>query len=214
MTRNRDATGEFNMQFLIRKAAIAAGLILLGILPVTAQAPQFKDTPFTVKLTSPLSTKTSQKGQEVTAQVVSPSEYQNWFMIGEVDKSASSGSMNKTSELRFSFHKLTNPNGSIQYPVVANVTSFTNSKGVQNADEEGQIVQKKNSAAKAALIGGAIGAGIGALAGGGKGAAIGAGAGAGAGLLFATFGVKGPTISFDTGSQFGLTVTSQGHNSQ
>jgi len=85
---------------------------------------------------------------------------------------------------------------------------------VQNADEEGQIVEKKNSAAKAAVIGGLVGAGIGALAAGGKGAAIGAGAGAGAGLLFATFGVKGPTITFDAGSQFGLTVTSQAQNAK
>ena len=42
----------------------------------------------------------------------------------------------------------------------------------------------------------------------------GAGAGAGAGLLFATFGVKGPTITFDAGSEFGLSVTSQAPNAQ
>ena len=198
----------------IRKATITAGLILIGLLPLAAQTPNFKDTPFTVKLTSPLSSKTSQKGQEVTAQVISPPQYQNWFMIGQVDNAKSSGSMTKTSELRFSFHKLANANGSVQYPVTANVTSFTNSKGVQNADEEGQIVEKKNSATKAAIIGGLAGAGIGALAGGGKGAAIGAGAGAGAGLLFATFGVKGPTITFEAGSQFGLAVTSQAQNAR
>ncbi len=195
-----------------RKAALAAALILLGLLPAVAQAPNFKDAPFTVKLTSPLSSKTSQKGQEVTAQVTSPPEYKNWFVIGQVDNAKSSGSMTKTSELRFSFHKLANANGAIQYPIKANVTSFTNSKGVQNADEEGQIVEKKNSAAKAAIIGGLVGAGIGALAAGGKGAAIGAGAGAGAGLLFATFGVKGPTITFDAGSEFGLSVSSQAPN--
>ena len=202
------------MRCNIRKATITVGLILIGLLPLAAQTPNFKDTPFTVKLTSPLSSKTSQKGQEVTAQVISPPQYQNWFMIGQVDNAKSSGSMTKTSELRFSFHKLANANGSVQYPVTANVTSFTNSKGVQNADEEGQIVEKKNSATKAAIIGGLAGAGIGALAGGGKGAAIGAGAGAGAGLLFATFGVKGPTITFEAGSQFGLAVTSQAQNAR
>lgn len=194
------------------KAPLTAALILFSLLPAAAQAPQFKDTPFTVKLTSPLSSKTSQKGQEVTAQVITPEKYKNWFVIGQVDNAKSSGSMTKTSELRFSFHKLANANGSVQYPIQANVTSFTNSKGVQNADEEGQIVEKKNSAKKAAIIGGLAGAGIGALAGGAKGAAIGAGAGAGAGLLFATFGVKGPTITFDAGSEFGLTVTSQAPN--
>ncbi len=202
------------MPSFLRRAALCTAVTLLALLPAAAQAPHFKDTPFTVKLTSPLSTKTSQKGQEVTAQVVAPPEYKNWFMIGKVDSAKSSGSMTKTSELRFSFHKLSNTNGSIQYPVVANVTSFTNSKGVHDTDEEGQIVQKKNSAAKAALIGGGAGAIIGAIAGGGKGAAIGAAAGAGAGLLFASFGVKGPTISFDAGSEFGLTVSSSGQNVQ
>ncbi len=202
----------------LKRIAVSAAIFWMALLPLKAQnsapPPHFKDTPFAVKLTSPLSSKTSQKGQEVTAQVVSPAEYKNWFVIGQVDKASSSGSLNKTSELRFSFHKLANANGSIQYPIAANVTSFTNSKGVQNTDEEGQIVEKKNSAAKAALIGGAVGAGIGAIAGGGKGAAIGAGAGAGAGLLFASFGVKGPTISFDAGSQFGLSVTTRDQKAQ
>ena len=199
------------MQSYVKATAVAA-LILMGLLPLSAQAPQFKDAPFTVQLTSPLSSKTSQKGQEVTAQVVAPPQYKGWFMVGQVDNSKSSGSMTKTSELRFSFHKLANTDGSIQYPVNANINSFTNSKGVQNTDEEGQIVEKKNSAKKAAVIGGLVGAGVGALAGGAKGAAIGAGAGAGAGLLFATFGVKGPTITFDTGSQFGLTVNTAAPN--
>jgi hypothetical protein len=202
------------MQCFIRKSALTFAIALLGLLPLSAQTPHFKDNPFTVKLTSPLSSTTSQKGQEVTAQVVAPDEYKNWFMIGQVDSAKSSGSIKKTSELRFSFHTLANANGSVKYPVVANITTFTNSKGVQNADEEGQIVEKKNSAAKAAVIGGLVGAGIGALAAGGKGAAIGAGAGAGAGVLFATFGVKGPKITFDAGSQFGLTVSSQGQNAQ
>lgn len=170
--------------------------------------PHFKDTPFTVKLTAPLSSKTSEKGQEVTAQVVTPAAYKGWFMIGQVDNSKSSGSMKKTSELRFSFHKLSSADGSQQYPVNATVTSFTNSKGEQNTDEEGQIVEQKNPAVKAGVIGGLAGAGVGAIFGGAKGAAIGAGAGAGAGVLFATFGVKGPSISFDSGSQFGLSVNS------
>ena len=74
------------MRFYFRKAAVTVGLIFTALLPLAAQAPQFKDTPFTVKLTSPLSSKTSQKGQEVTAQVVSPEQYKNWFMIGQVDK--------------------------------------------------------------------------------------------------------------------------------
>jgi hypothetical protein len=199
---------------MLRTKVLFAAAILVACLPCFAQAPHFKDTPFVVKLTSPLSSKTSLKGQEVTAQVVSPPQYKNWFMIGQVDSVKNSGSMNKTSELRFSFRKLASADGATQYPVIANITNFTNSKGQQNADEEGQIVEKKNTAAKAAVIGAVAGGVIGALAGGGKGAAIGAGAGAGAGLLFSTFGVKGPNITFEAGSQFGLTVSSQGQNAQ
>jgi len=100
-----------------------------------------------------------------------------------------------------------NPDGSVKIPVSAQVTSFSNSKGVKNTDEEGQIVEHKNQAAKSAVIGGALGAGIGALAGGAKGAGIGAAAGAAAGLLFASFGTKAPSITFDTGSEFELSVS-------
>ena len=191
---------------------VAAAVLLIG--GAAGQTPRLKDTPFRVKLTAPLSSKTSQQGQEVTAEVVSPEEYRHWFVIGKVDKAMSSGSMTKRSELRFSFQKLTNANASVQIPVVANVTQFTNSKGIQNTDEEGQIVEKKSSAGKAAVIGGLAGAGLGAVLGGAKGAGIGAAAGAGAGLLFASFGVKGPTISFDTGSEFQLSVTTQGSAAQ
>jgi hypothetical protein len=79
---------------------------------------------------------------------------------------------------------------------------------VKNTDEEGQIVESQNQAAKAAAIGGGAGAAIGGLAGGGKGAGIGAAAGAAAGLFYASFGTKAPNISFDTGSAFELSVSS------
>lgn len=160
----------------------------------------------TVKLTSPMSTKTSQPRQQVTAQVVAPPEYQNWFMVGQIDKIANSGSMNKRSELRFSFQLLMDASGCLRMPVRADIKSFTNSKGIHDTDEEGQIVQRKNTGAKSALIGAGVGALIGGLTGGATGAGIGAGAGAAAGLLFSTFGVKGPTISFDAGSQFQVSV--------
>lgn len=180
----------------------------------TGQNPRLNNALFKVKLTSPISSKTSQPRQQVMAQVISPVQFQNWFMIGQIDKAVSSGSMKKKSELRFSFQKLTNTDASTQIPIHANITSFTNSKGVQNTDEEGQIVEKRNPGAKAALIGAGAGALIGGLAGGPKGAAIGAGAGAVAGVLVASFGVKGPTISFDAGSQFDVSVTTPSPNAR
>lgn len=196
------------MKFIFTKIVTVAVLFMLSAGWTRGHAQRFQKAPFTVRLVAPLSTKTSQKGQEVTAEVVTPAQYEHWFMIGQVDKSVSSGSFKKKSELRFSFHSLVNKDGTSKIPVSAIVVSFTNSKGVQNTDEEGQIVESKNEAGKAAAIGAIAGAGIGALAGGAKGAGIGAAAGAGAGLLFSTFGVKGPTISFDSGSQIQLEVTS------
>lgn len=197
------------MTMLIRRTMYLALILAITVAALSAQAPTFKNTAFTVRLTAPLSTKTSQKGQEVTAQVIVPAAFENWFVVGRVDKSVSSGSFDKKSELRFSFQRLMKADGSVRYPINAQVTSFTNSKGTKNTDEEGQIVEHKNQAAKSAVIGALAGAGIGALAGGGKGAAIGAGAGAAAGLLFASFGTKGPSISFDTGSQFDLSVSNE-----
>jgi hypothetical protein len=188
--------------------------LVAAVASFCAPAPAFGKTPFTVKLTAPLSTKTSQKGQQVTAQVIAPAQFQNWFVVGRVDKCVSSGSFDKKSELRFSFQYLMKPDGSVQYPISAEVTSFTNSKGVKNTDEEGQVVEHHNQTAKAAILGGLAGAGIGALAGGAKGAAIGAAAGAAAGLLYASFGTKAPNITFDTGSQFELSVTTESQKSQ
>lgn len=153
--------------------------------------------------------KTSQPHQQVTAQIVSPPEFQNWFMVGQIGKVSNSGSTNKRSELRFSFQQLTDASGCVKIPVRADIKSFTNSKGIHDTDEEGQIVERKNTAAKSALIGAGAGALIGGLAGGAKGAGVGAGAGAAAGLLFSTFGVKGPTVSFDAGSQFEVSVSKE-----
>jgi len=73
------------MQCAIRKIAAIIVLILVPSLLLTAQTPEFKDKAFTVKLTAPLSTKTSRKGEEVTAQVDSPADYKGWFMVGQID---------------------------------------------------------------------------------------------------------------------------------
>ena len=188
--------------------------LVISAVTVLAQAPKFQNAPFTVVLTMPLSSKTSQPHQQVTAQVRSPDSYLNWFMVGKIDKAVSSGSVKKKSELRFSFQLLTNADASIKLPIQANITSFKNSKGVHNADEEGQIVEKRNTGAKGAILGALAGAAVGAAAGGATGAAIGSAAGAAIGLTVASFGVKGPSISFDAGSQFAVSVTSRAPNAR
>jgi hypothetical protein len=90
-------------------------------------------------------------------------------------------------------------------PVAAQVKSVVNSNGKENVDEEGRVIEKKGNTGKFAAITGA-GAVIGGLAGGAKGAAIGAGAGAIVSLVVINYGVKGPDIRFDPGTEFVVSV--------
>ena len=157
-----------------------------------------------MKLLGPLSTETNQKGDKITAQVVAPAQYAGAIMEGEVKESKSGNKFKGKSTLLFTFQTLV-PKAGSPMPVSSDVKGFTNSKGQQNVDEEGSVVEKKNNLGKVAAISGA-GALIGALAGGGKGAAIGAGVGAGAALILVQFGAKAPNIRFDPGSEILLGV--------
>ncbi len=164
-----------------------------------------KNTEFKVKLLAPLSTETAQKGDKITAQVVAPPDFAGAIMEGEVKESKSGNKFKGKSTLLFTFQTLTPKSGST-LPVSSDVKGFTNSKGQQNVDEEGTVVEKKNNLGKVAAVSGA-GALIGALAGGAKGAAIGAGVGAGAALVIVQFGAKAPNIRFDTGAEILLSVS-------
>ena len=184
------------------------GILAIALFAISASAgaQELKPkTDFTVKLLAPLSTETAQKGDKITAQVVAPTEFAGAVMEGEVKESKSGNKFKGKSTLLFTFNTLAPKTGEPK-PVSSEVKSFTNSKGVQNADEEGVIVEKKNNLGKVAAITGA-GALIGALAGGGTGAAIGAGAGAGAALILVQVGAKAPNIRFDTGSEILLSVS-------
>lgn len=185
----------------IRLSLVSLLALTSALSPAQAQ-PQ--PVPFRVQLTQPLSTKANQKGDKVTAVVLEPAAFKGGILEGTVKEVKSGGAMTKESVLNFGFGML-HANGK-DIPVRSDVTKFYNSKGQENADEEGRIVKKKNDLAKAALIAG-LGAGIGAAAGGGKGAAIGAGAGMAAGLLFARFGCKAENIAFDTGSIFEVALS-------
>ena len=135
--------------------------------------------------------------------VLAPEQFKGDVMEGMIQESKSSGKVNKTSTLRFTFDSLVHQGNTI--PVRADVVGFYNSKGQANVDEEGQLIEKKSQAAKAAASA-AIGAGLGALLGGAKGAAIGGGAGLAAGILFVSVAAKGPNVSFDNNSEFDLSV--------
>jgi hypothetical protein len=176
--------------------------ILVAALPLGAQTIP-SETEFRVKLLVPLSTETNRKGDKLTAQVLTPDQFKGDIVEGEVKESKSGGKVRGTSVLNFSFQTLNH--GGSPVPIDAQVKSFTNSKGVQDADEEGRVVQKKNNLGKAAAATG-VGALIGAIAGGAKGAAIGAGVGAAASLVFIQMTVKGANVNFAPGSEFVLSV--------
>lgn len=171
-----------------------------------------KDTEIRVRLTAPVSTATNQKGDKVSAMVVEPAALKGAVMEGEIRESRSGNKYKGRSTLQFAFHTLVLKDGS-QLPVTSDVKSFTNSKGKQNTDEEGFLIEKKNNLGKMAVASG-VGALIGALAAGGKGAAIGAGIGAGAALMVIQFGAQAPNIRLDPGSELVLSVSPRETRSQ
>jgi len=192
---------------LWRMPALAlATLALLMPCAVRASGAELaKDTEMKVKLTGPVSTETNQKGDKISAMVVEPEAFRGAVMEGEIRESKSGNKFKGKSMLLFAFQTLTLRDGT-QVPVTSDVKSFTNSKGQQNTDEEGFLVEKKNNLGKLAAASG-VGALIGALAAGGKGAAIGAGVGAGAALILVQFGAKAPNIRLDPGSEIVLSVS-------
>jgi hypothetical protein len=161
------------------------------------------DTEFRVKLLAPLSTETNRKGDKITAQVIGPQEFEGDMVEGLVKESKSGGKIKGKSVLNFSYQTLSH--GGQEIPIESQVKAILNSKGEQNVDEEGRVIEKKNNLGKAAIATGA-GALLGAAIGGGRGAAVGAGVGAAAAIVFIEVGTKGANVSFAPGSVIVLSV--------
>lgn len=188
----------------MRSLALLGTLLWLAGQGVAADVPKIeKDTEFRVRLLAPLSTRTNQKGDKITAQVVAPEAFSGWMMEGEVRESKSGKKISGTSVLNFTFHTLVQ--GEQKIPVNAHIKSFYNSKGQADVDEEGRVIQKKSNVGKAAIATGA-GALIGGILGGAKGAAIGAGVGGAASLLLIQVAAKGAEVEFGAGSEVLLSV--------
>lgn len=162
---------------------------------------------FVVKLLSPISTKTSRRGDTFSAQVMSPAEYEGAIFEGRINKVRAARKRRK-AEISFAFQTITFKGRTI--PVQADLKNVANSKGVKDVDDEGHVIGKssKKKEVAGALIGSGLGALIGGLAAGGKGAAAGAAIGAGAGLIVAIgFTTSGSDIEFAPGSTFTLNVS-------
>lgn len=166
-----------------------------------------KNVEMSVKLMSPISTKTSKVGDKFTAQVLTPEAYNTAFIEGHISTIKEAKNREK-AEISFQFDTLTFQG--LTHPIQADLKDFANSKGVKLVDEEGRAIgtSSKKKAVESALIGSAIGGITGGALAGGKGAAMGAGAGAAAGLLFAIkFTTSGDQIEFSPGSTFNLDVS-------
>lgn len=188
------------MKLAVPIIALAPLMLLRAFPDAPAIAP---DTEFRVKLLSRLSTDTNRKGDKITAQVTGPAEFAGDMVDGEVKESKSGGKITGKSVLNFTFQTLHHAGQPI--PIQSSIKSFANSKGQQNVDEEGRVIEKKSNIGKAAVATG-LGALIGGIAGGAKGAAIGAGVGGAASLVLIQVAAKGANVTFAPGSEIVLSV--------
>lgn len=186
------------------KNAISTALLTLSVSCGLLAA---QDTPFTVQLTSPLSTETSHKGDAVNATVLQPEAFHGDMVQGHVTDVKAGNKIRGEAVLNFNFDTL--QHGGTAVPISSSITSIRNSKGQANVDEEGRVIRSSSNLGKAAAGTGA-GALIGGLTHGVKGAAIGAGIGAAASLVLIEVAAKGPKVELASGSQVGLSVKSRG----
>ncbi len=196
-----------------RFVLFAAGAVFsahLSAQPAQQAALGLKNTPFVVKLLSPISTKTSSQGDRFTAIVEEPSEHQGAVFEGKITKLAKpkKGVGKGKAEIAFEFDSMT-ANGTT-VPIAADLKDVTNSQGVKSVDEEGQVIGKTSNKKRvgAAVAGAGLGALVGALAGGANGAAVGSVAGLGLGLAVGlTMTTSGAELEFLPGSHFTLSVS-------
>ncbi len=125
----------------------------------------------TVKLLSPISTKTSNQGDAFTALVESPPGFQNAVVEGKISKlnKARRGTGKGRPEITFASDSITI--GGRTVPITADLKQVSNSKGLASVDEEGNAIGKSSKGRRvgtAALLT-VLGTGLGAAAGGAKG---------------------------------------------
>jgi serine/threonine protein kinase len=129
----------------MRSRTLSAVLALFAALPIGAQLIP-RDSEFHVKLLAPIDTKTSRKGDKITAQVLAPAAFRGDILGGRIDEASNGGKLKGKAVLHFTFQSLNHRGRAI--PVQSSVKSVTNSKGKQNVDEEGQSSARRTIWAK------------------------------------------------------------------
>lgn len=137
----------------------------------------------TLKLDTPISTKSNKVGDRFTATIVSPQLHEGIRVEGYVASLNKSGRVTGKTELGLAFDKLIFEDQE-ERKIEAELQKIVESDKVRKVDEEGRVEsgsRTRDSAVRGG-VGAAAGAIIGAIVGGGKGAAIGAAVGGGAGV--------------------------------
>ena len=86
-----------------------------------------QDMPFTVELTTPLSTSSNHPGDPVTGKVLEPENFKGDTMQGHVTESKSGNKIHGEASLRFNFDTL--QHGGASVPISTSILSLSNSKG-------------------------------------------------------------------------------------
>ncbi len=186
------------------------------VLPIWAQqipaGPAFgiHNETFTVRLLSPISTKTANVGDTFTAVVLSPEGFASGIVEGRVAnlKRPHKGFGDGKSEVQLEFDTLSWSGRTER--ISAELRDVTNSLGVKNVDDEGRVIA--HSSNKKRMAGAAGGAGVGALIGvmhgGLEGGIVGAATGGLAGyFITAKLTSTSSDIEFRPGSVFTLQVS-------
>ncbi len=182
--------------------------LLIPLIPALWQGTlAAQEMPFTIQLTSALSTASNHKGDPVMGQVIQPPAFAGDTVSGHITELKQGNKIRGEAVLNFNFDTLQHGGASI--PINSSITSIMNSRGQTEVDEEGRVIRRTSNVGKAAVATGA-GALIGGLAGGYRGAAIGAGVGAVGSLIVIEVAASGPEVRFAPGAQIGLSVKSRG----
>ncbi len=171
------------------------------------------DTLFRLRLRQGLSSRTAQKGDTFTAEVIAP------VVVGDVVAvpagslvtgrvtSVTRAARRRSGTIAVTFEELQLPSGQ-KYKIFGSLASLETPEGEhREVSSEGEVKQRTSIKRDAVFIGGGAGVGaiIGAAAGGGKGAGVGAAIGAGLGTAAALLR-KGAEVEVPSGTEIGMVL--------
>ena len=170
---------------------IAIVAIALVLIPSIAMANEQRFIPagtrMLLRLETPISTELNRPGDQFTASVISPWQFDGATVRGHVSRIDPSGRFNGRTEMGLAFDTVDFTDGSA-LPFNAELVAVRQSESVKMVDEDGNVISgsRGRQAIRRGSIGALAGGIIGGLVGGGKGFAIGllAGGAAGAGSLY------------------------------